>query len=329
MPNETITVIIPVHNSIATLERCVNSVLQQTYNNLEILLVNNGSTDDSLSMCKKLEASDARIKVINLAEGNVSGARNAGLNAMTGDYFAFVDSDDFIDATMYEKLYHKLNADQADMAFCYFNIVENNTVVKEYIEERLKDLVYGKQFQFIFKSGRDYVKANIWRTLFKADKLRAVRFDERLYFGEDFAYMFQIFQVSCNMTLLEECLYNYILASTTMSKKYFKVKMLQNDKIYAQYAYDFLCAFGMNDYAVAARYGSWIHVVHSVLAYSDNYKNELPMILADEYWQEVTQKKNYKQFKKLLCPNFKYKTRAFLLQHGMFGLYRKLIKRMI
>ena len=162
---EKITIIIPVHNAASTLEKCVDSVLKQTYRNLEIFLVNNGSIDQSLSVCRKIAAGDRRIRVVDLKEGNVSKARNAALNEMTGNYFAFVDSDDFVDVAMYEKLYNKIQKDNADMAFCYFNTVDNNFEIKPYIERQLKELIYNKQFQYIFKSGKDYVKANIWRTL--------------------------------------------------------------------------------------------------------------------------------------------------------------------
>lgn len=329
MSENKITVIVPVHNSAGTLTKCVNSILYQSYDNLEIFLVNNGSTDDSLQICQMFARVDERVKLINLDEGNVSKARNAALERMTGEYFAFVDSDDFVESSMYEKLYLKAKSTQADMVFCYFNTVDGDHAIKPYIEKNLKELVYNKQFQHIFKSDDNYVKANIWRTLFKSETLKDNRFDDSLFFGEDFVFMFQAFQHTCNMALVEECLYNYTLAPTTMSKKYFNAKMLQNDKIYAEYAYHFLSAFGMTEYAVAARYRSWIHVVHSVLAYSENYKEELHAIRSDSYWKKVIEKENYTLFLKLLCPCFKYKVRAFLLQHGLFTIYRFFIKRMI
>ena len=230
---------------------------------------------------------------------------------------------------MYEKLCEKAKLEQADMVFCNFNIVENGTDIKPYDEEKLKDMIYNKQFQLIFKSGKEYVKANIWRTLFKSDTFKNIRFDDRLYFGEDFVYMFKIFQTSCNMVLLDEYLYYYSLAPITMSKKYFNSKMLQNDKLYAKYAYEFLDNFNMHDYAVAAKYGSWIHLVHSILAYSSNYREEIELVMNDEFWQEVATKQNYKIFVKRLCANFKFKLRAFLLQHRKFSTYRYLVKKVL
>ena len=99
---ELISVIVPVYNVESYLEKCIESIQNQSYKSLEIILVNDGSTDSSGDICDKYAAHDKRIKVIHKKNGGLSSARNAGLEVANGDYIAFVDSDDYIEITMYE-----------------------------------------------------------------------------------------------------------------------------------------------------------------------------------------------------------------------------------
>lgn len=104
METKKISVIVPVYNSIDCLERCVRSLCAQTYKSLEILLIDDGSTDGTGKLCERLAASDARIVVRHKENGGASSARNAGLSMAKGDYVGFVDSDDYVDAYVYEEL---------------------------------------------------------------------------------------------------------------------------------------------------------------------------------------------------------------------------------
>lgn len=112
MNNETkqplISVIVPVYNIIPYLPRCVESLQRQTYGNLEILLVDDGSTDDTPALCDRLAQEDARIRVFHKENGGPSSARNYGLTQAVGEYVGFVDSDDYVDADMYERLYRAI-----------------------------------------------------------------------------------------------------------------------------------------------------------------------------------------------------------------------------
>ena len=100
-----ISVIVPVYNVMNYLPRCVDSIRNQTYQNLEILLVDDGSTDGTGELCNRLGAADSRIRVFHKENGGSSSARNVGIAQASGEYLGFVDSDDFIDDTMYEQLY--------------------------------------------------------------------------------------------------------------------------------------------------------------------------------------------------------------------------------
>lgn len=116
MESPLISVIVPVYNVEPYLDRCVNSLVSQTYKNLEIILVDDGSTDASPKMCDNWAEKDKRIRVIHKNNGGAADARNAGLDLATGEYIAFVDSDDWIDLNYYEILYKQLIQSNAQIA---------------------------------------------------------------------------------------------------------------------------------------------------------------------------------------------------------------------
>lgn len=116
--NDLISVIIPIYKVEEYLDECVCSVVNQTYTNLEIILVDDGSPDNCPQMCDEWACKDSRIRVIHKPNGGLSDARNAGIDAATGEYIAFVDSDDFIKPDMLEKLYTAIQKEKADIAAC-------------------------------------------------------------------------------------------------------------------------------------------------------------------------------------------------------------------
>ena len=113
--NPLISVIVPVHNVAAYLPRCVDSILAQSYANLQIILVDDGSTDDSGKICEEYAKKDTRIQVIHQKNGGLSSARNAGLDAASGQYIGFVDSDDWIEPEMYEKMLALMECNEAQI----------------------------------------------------------------------------------------------------------------------------------------------------------------------------------------------------------------------
>ena len=122
-PNELITIIIPVYNVQDFLERCIDSVINQTYRELQIILVNDGSTDGSLDICKIYVMRDPRIEIHDKKNGGLSDARNAGLARAKGAYVAFVDSDDYIHRRYIEIMYDSIKRDRSDMCICAFHFV--------------------------------------------------------------------------------------------------------------------------------------------------------------------------------------------------------------
>lgn len=118
MNNPLISVIVPVYKAEVYFEKCVKSIINQTYKNLEIILVNDGSPDRCGEMCDEFAKQDSRIHVIHKENGGQSSARNAALDIMTGDYVGFVDSDDWIEPNMYEHLYNLISENNAQISAC-------------------------------------------------------------------------------------------------------------------------------------------------------------------------------------------------------------------
>ena len=123
--NPLITVIVPVYNVEKYLTRCVDSIINQTYKNLEIILVDDGSTDSSPAICDNYAKKDSRINVIHKQNNGASSARNAALDIASGDYIGFVDSDDYINRDMYASLFDSIVDSGSDMAICESEYVVN------------------------------------------------------------------------------------------------------------------------------------------------------------------------------------------------------------
>ena len=121
-----ISVIVPVYNVERYLKRCIESIINQTYKDLEIILVDDGSTDSSGNICDEYKKIDKRISVIHKKNGGLSDARNEGLKVVTGTYIAFVDSDDFLDLDMYEYMQKNIEKENADIVICGTKIDYDN-----------------------------------------------------------------------------------------------------------------------------------------------------------------------------------------------------------
>lgn len=145
-----ISVIVPVYRAEKYLERCVKSILNQTYKNLEVILVDGGSPDNCPALCDKFAEADRRVKVIHKQNGGVAEARNSGLDAVTGDYITFVDSDDYIDSVMYENMTAKVTEHNCDVVLCdcvkdspdKSEVYTHNIRAGFYDEEQLKNEYY-------------------------------------------------------------------------------------------------------------------------------------------------------------------------------------------
>ena len=207
---EKISVIVPVYNVEAYLDRCVYSILNQTYQNLEIILIDDGSTDASPAKCDAYAAKDGRIKVLHKPNGGLSDARNAGLALAEGTYIGYVDSDDWIEPDMYASLYRACVDNHAQLAVCrYFEEYKdrtkaggNGTVVPLTREELLKIYISGHEEYVIYNS--------VWSKLYQRELVEGMQFPKGRN-SEDIMYTTRAFCRLNRAVYLDRCLYHYVL----------------------------------------------------------------------------------------------------------------------
>lgn len=169
-----ISIIIPVYNVAPFLSQCIQSVLDQTYTHLEVIIVDDGSTDESPAICDKFAKLDTRIKVIHKKNGGQSDARNAGLDIASGDLIGFVDSDDWIENDMYETLYNLLSKYQADISACA-HYIEYGTKIKAAFES--KEIITFNHKDAMMALIKDKIIRNyVWEKLYKRELFNNLRF---------------------------------------------------------------------------------------------------------------------------------------------------------
>ena len=209
-----VSVIVPVYNVENYLRQCIESLLKQTYSNLEIILIDDGSTDKCGEICDEYAIADERIRVFHTENRGISAARNAGLDAAKGDYIGFVDSDDWIEPEMYELLLNAAKQKNADVSVCgswyeyHSNSEEANINNIEYHgKDCLKALVERK------------FRTAVWNKLFQRRLFDSVRFPEGRSF-EDLAIMHLVFSNVNLVVSVDKLLYHYRQRSNSMVKTY-------------------------------------------------------------------------------------------------------------
>lgn len=210
MEKDLISIIVPVYNVETYLDRCMDSILKQTYKRLEIILVDDGSTDSSGKKCDDYAKLDSRIKVIHKQNGGLSDARNAGLALATGDYVGYVDSDDWIEPDMYQCLYDACVEHDAELAVCrYFREYQDRTeaggtgkIVPLSRDELLKIYISGNDEYVIYNS--------VWSKLFKRELVADMIFPKGRN-SEDIMYTTRAFCRLDRAAYIDRCLYHYVL----------------------------------------------------------------------------------------------------------------------
>ena len=211
-----ISVIIPVFNVEPYIRKCLDSVLNQTYNNLEVIVINDGSTDNSGKICDEYAEGDRRVRVFHKENAGVSAARNAGIEAASGDYLAFADSDDYLELDMYEKLYAACKENNADMAVCNYNLVYDNRSIAKYSKMRNETAnVHADVYGYFCKYCACPKPNNyIWTRLYKTEiiKKSGVRF-ENYKLGDDTLFNFKLLPHIRKAAFISDGLYNYFQRS--------------------------------------------------------------------------------------------------------------------
>lgn len=215
MKEPLISVIVPVYGVEKYLTKCVQSLINQTYKNLEIILVDDGSLDNSGALCDELSKTDTRIKVIHRPNGGLSAARNDGLAIASGELLGFVDSDDYIDNDMYQYLYSLLSKYGADIAVCAFRKFseESGLLQKENAEEITS---YSNKQAMKLLLEDELIGSHPCNKLFKRSAFDGLKFPEgRVY--EDIALMHRVFAQADTVVCSTKMKYNYLIRGNSTS----------------------------------------------------------------------------------------------------------------
>ena len=226
-----LSVIVPVYKVEKYLARCVRSILAQPMKDLELILVDDGSPDNSGAICDDFAAREDRVKVIHQANAGVSAARNAGVAAAQGEYISFVDSDDWVSPNMYERMLQAAEEENADIVKCGFDRTDGKEIhecqgygaERQCYKENIVEHWFGKGHIFI------------WNAVYRAELARKVKYPVGITGGEDDYASFFYLYYGRSMVLLPDCLYNYFINSegSSANPDWFYMRMLASEAMWS------------------------------------------------------------------------------------------------
>lgn len=214
MEQPLISVIVPVYKVEPYLDKCISSIVNQTYENLEIILVDDESPDNCPAMCDAWAKKDSRIRVIHKANGGLSDARNAGIAVATGELINFVDSDDFLEQEFFECLYLAMSENDAEVAECATAYVtEDGTVIR--LRKAAPQPALDKMEALHRLVMEDGVYQTVWNKLYRRELLAGLLFEVGKY-NEDEFWTYQVFDRSQKVAIVEKPLYQYLQRRTSI-----------------------------------------------------------------------------------------------------------------
>lgn len=236
-----ISIVIPVYNASAFIVPCLDSIIRQTYQNLEVILVDDGSKDDSLKVCQAYGEKYPNIRVIHQENQGVSAARNCGLSYVTGAYVSFIDADDYITPDYFEVLYKDLVDNDADMVCCDFFEILNGEVV-HICPPRVTQKRLVTQQEQLFRDmalGQEDYACCVWGKLIKTEFAKQCSF-KPLRFGEDQVYMYDVLLLNPKTYLDDYKGYYYIRneSSATMAVARYSVSRCRDDVAMRKYKFE-------------------------------------------------------------------------------------------
>ena len=302
-----ISVIVPIYKTEAYLERCINSILGQTYKNIELILINDGSPDRCPQICNFYEKLDTRVKIIHKNNEGVSSARNDGLEMCSGEYVSFIDSDDFIDLDLFkscEKYINKYDVDMIDWGINFVNnegediriemhsLPKNKLLSRKLIEEEILP-----QLIHLIPPKDTYLGAWVTNKLFKREILNTynIRFDCDIKLWEDGVFTIEYLKYCNNIVLLDKAYYFYRDTPHSLSTRYdanlhkYVIKILKKYQELYSNLYDFNNAY-YKEYSFGLANGI---IIRNLKYFYDNnmnifeIKDRIKDLLTDKHFVEL------------------------------------------
>lgn len=253
MDNPKVSVVIPIYNVEKYVDRCINSVVNQTYENIEIILVDDGSPDNCPAICDNWAKKDNRIRVIHKQNAGLGMARNTGIDNATGDYIFFFDSDDYVDDRIVEKCIVSVIDTNADtVVYGRNDLFEDGTVIEKKINapknfyhgNDIKNIILPGMFTYDFGFG-----VSAWGKMFSLDiiKRNKLRFkSEKDIISEDAYFMLEYFSYVSGLSIIHESLYYYFKRNNSLSRSFKKDRQIMNN-IFLLKSIDFINKQGLPD----------------------------------------------------------------------------------
>lgn len=307
-----VSVIIPVYNVEKYLDKCIKSVVNQTYTNLEIILVDDGSCDSCPQICDEWAKKDNRIKVIHKGNGGLSDARNAGMHIASGEYISFIDSDDFIHETMIEKLLNSAIQNNSDIAKCMLSNIDEYGNVEDIVELNL-DKIDSKNIFYYYtlddchkkdnKTYTQYISNSVCTSLYHSKLVKGKQFVKDM-FSEDLIFNCDVINDDCKISVVNEHLYYYLYRTGSIMHTYDESK-IKKRLIYIDATVDRLKNRLQHEHFCAYKFQLYKQLVLDIIRLNDKsiykkYKEKINDRGLNSKENYNAYKKNYKSFKRKL-----------------------------
>lgn len=337
-----ISIIVPIYKVEKYLERCIETLINQSIKNIEIILINDGSPDNSSEICDKYALTDLRIKVIHKENEGLGLARNTGLEVATGTYIAFVDSDDYVDINMYKKLAEYADKHHCDAVFCNFYTEINNgkwrnsSEVSDYelwekskIHSFMLDMIASKPHE---KLERKY-QMSVWHAIYKhtiIDKKNIRFLSERVVVSEDIPFQVDFLSASNRIGYIPNAYYYYCkndnsLTKNFLTEKYDRFKNLRNHLLMKNSTIEYKQRVNKLFIGYCRSY-----ITELINSNQNNKKGILNIIVKDPIWETI--KREYKSSYLPIYSRIYYKiilsknSRILLIYSSFINLIKKIRK---
>lgn len=333
MKKETlISVIIPVYNIEKYLSRCISSIVNQTYKNLEIILIDDGSTDKSLKICKDWEKKDNRVKVISQENRGVSSARNKGLSIAKGGYISFIDGDDEINIDLYDSFTDQYNLDIDIIRFRCQTQHGRYKFNSAKIEDNLLffDNTKKQKYSLFLKK---HLLGSVCYTIFNRKVIANLTFEGNYKYGEDYLFYFQVLENCKSIYFSNKILYYYKVNNYSATRK--KNKNQELKKIFDHYNVDYYVYKYINDHNLNELIATTLECTY--LATVNWLKNLAKNYSYKDYSKLISQLINSKEYKryigisdncnvKLIEVMMKNKKCFYYIKYKIIGIAKEIVK---
>lgn len=335
-----VSIIVPVYNVEKYIERCLKSLVNQTLKEIEILIINDNTPDNSMSICEEYAKNDDRIKIYSKENEGLGLTRNYGIERATGEYIAFVDSDDYVSENMCEVLYNTAKKHDADIVYggIYYddnngNIKKKECVTKETIweGEKVKSLL----LDFIATKPEEpldtIMEVSVWKALFKKsifDKYNIRFVSERQFISEDVIFDIDFFMKSNYIVAIPECVYYYCVNPNSLSKvfrtdRFKKVKILYDEiirKLTKYYTKDEIQLRTDRFLIARARFNAKKIIKHRKILGKKETKKAIKEIVEDEELRKIFNRYPISKLPK------KYALVAYIMKRKLIGILEIILK---